>query len=439
MNGVIAEDFCSKMDRRNSSYASTKASSRAVDAEDQRRINVHRASCLLTSHFLSESGFFSTSAQLETELQHSFPLDQHELADNLNSTTPDLFIEPLPSQPKPSQPLQPLLNFSQVPEEMKESLASVLPDISASPTTLHFKDIIGLVNAKKILCESIVLPNLRPELFTFTKPPSSVLLYGAPGCGKTLLAKSVATESKCAFISLAGSSLVSKWRGESEKVLRSVFAVARANRPCVLFIDEIDAIFPKSSDHEASRRLSAELLTQIDGITSSMTSSGSVFDLFFLAATNKPMDLEDPLLRRFHRKVFVPPPSLKARKSLITRQLGDLVHNQGVLEAVDQVAMRTQEWPASDLVFGVSESLMYPIRRQLFKENSNIFENLVGSDDEEGKAELRTLHEEAKSLANSVKNINYCGRDLETAFVNIQPSYDLKLSSELANWKANDE
>jgi len=146
--------------------------------------------------------------------------------------------------------------------------------------------IAGVEEAKRVLNEAVVLPSLRPDLFKGLRaPPRGVLLFGPPGTGKTLLAKAVASESGFAFFSISASSLVSKYLGEGEKMVRALFAVARRLQPAVIFIDEIDSILSarKENEHEASRRLKTELLVQMDG-----ASTDSDDRILVMGATNLP-------------------------------------------------------------------------------------------------------------------------------------------------------
>ena len=134
---------------------------------------------------------------------------------------------------------------------------------------VRWGDIEGLEEVKKVLMENIVLPQLNPALFSGVRAPDSgILLYGPPGNGKTLLAKAVASECKCCFFNISASSLVSKWMGESERLMKTLFAIARIKSPSVIFIDEIDSMLTKrssSGEHEAARRLKTEFLVQVDG------------------------------------------------------------------------------------------------------------------------------------------------------------------------------
>ena len=152
---------------------------------------------------------------------------------------------------------------------------------------VHWEDIKGLEDVKKILNETIVLPQMRPDIFNGLYAPSKgILLYGPPGTGKTLLAKAIATECKSTFFSISASTLTSKWMGEGEKMMRGLFQMAVEKAPSVIFMDEIDSIMGArgGQEHEASRRLKTEFLVQFDGVSAQTQN----VNMLILAATNRP-------------------------------------------------------------------------------------------------------------------------------------------------------
>lgn len=170
------------------------------------------------------------------------------------------------------------------------AIAKTLEDsiLDADPN-VKWDDIKGLSDVKKVLNETIVLPTMRPDIFSGLYAPSKgILLYGPPGTGKTLLAKAVATECKSTFFSISASTLTSKWMGEGEKLMRGLFAMALEKAPSVIFFDEIDSIMGArgGNEHEASRRLKTEFLVQFDGVSGAAQSSDK--NLLVLAATNRP-------------------------------------------------------------------------------------------------------------------------------------------------------
>lgn len=166
--------------------------------------------------------------------------------------------------------------------------------LDSSPS-VGWDDISGLAFAKQTLQEAVILPNLRPDLFTGLRaPPKGVLLYGPPGTGKTMLAKAVASESGFSFFNISASSVTSKYLGEGEKLIKGLFSLARSHQPSVIFFDEIDALMSarKESEHEASRRLKTEFMVQVDGAATTASDR-----ILIIGATNIPWDIDEAVLR----------------------------------------------------------------------------------------------------------------------------------------------
>ncbi|KAJ3424119.1 spastin [Anaeramoeba flamelloides] len=244
-----------------------------------------------------------------------------------------------------------------IPQELIERIKNEMID-NTEPLT--FQDIAGLEVAKKALHESIVLPNKRPEIFKGLRtPPKGILLFGPPGNGKTMIARATAAASNCTFFSITSASITSKFVGEGEKLVRALFMVARQNQPSIIFIDEIDSILGErggKNELESSRAIKNEFLTQIEGVTSKNDER-----VLLVAATNRPYDLDGAVLRRFRKKIYIPPPDKKSRVCLIANLLRKQDNNITKNE-LEKIAKKTDGFSGSDLRNLALEAAMFSIR-----------------------------------------------------------------------------
>ena len=222
----------------------------------------------------------------------------------------------------------------------EQSARQILNDIVVRGDEVHWSDIAGLEGAKKALKEAVVYPFLRPDLFMGLREPArGMLLFGPPGTGKTMLARAVATESKSTFFAISASSLTSKWHGESEKLVRALFALAKKLAPSIIFVDEIDSLLStrsSTSEHEASRRSKTEFLIQWSDLqraaagrdTSKDTvKEGDASRVLVLAATNVPWDIDEAARRRFVRRQYIPLPEDETRRIQVLNLLSHQKHS----------------------------------------------------------------------------------------------------------------
>lgn len=188
-------------------------------------------------------------------------------------------------------------------------------------------------------------------------PTRGILLYGPPGNGKTMVAKAVATSCKSTFFNISASSLMSKWVGESEKLMRHLFGLAAIYSPSIIFIDELDSMLTarSSEENEAARRVKTEFLVQLDGVGSS---KGRIL---VMGATNRPFDLDEAALRRMTKRIYIGLPDLDARQELIKLMIS-AVDNSMSLADLLTIAQKTDGYSSADLSAVVKDAAMQPLR-----------------------------------------------------------------------------
>jgi transitional endoplasmic reticulum ATPase len=248
-------------------------------------------------------------------------------------------------------------NFMDAYREMQPS---TLREVLLESPNVKWEEIGGLEGPKQELMETVEWPLRYSSLYRHMNavPPKGILLYGPPGTGKTLLAKAVASESQANFISVKGPEFLSKWVGESEKAVRETFRKARQAAPCVIFLDEIDAVAPirgTSSDSGVTERVISQLLTEMDGLE-------ALHNVVVIAATNRPDMIDPALLRpgRFDRLVYIPPPDPEARKEILR------IHTRGrpLAEGVDldKLASKMDNFTGAEIAAVANEAVMLAIR-----------------------------------------------------------------------------
>ncbi len=247
-------------------------------------------------------------------------------------------------------------------EALKSVRPSAMREVLVEIPSVKWKDIGGLDDIKQQLIEAVEWPIKNPEAFKRlgVRPPKGILLYGAPGTGKTLLAKAVATESEANFILVKGPELLSKWVGESEKAVREIFKKARQTSPTIIFFDELDSLTPKrgaSSDSHVTERVVNQLLTEIDGLE-------DLYDTVIIGATNRPDMIDPALLRpgRFDRLILTPIPDVKSRLEIFK------VHAKNMpLKVVnlEKFAQLTEGYVGADIEAVCREAAIHALRENI--------------------------------------------------------------------------
>ena len=303
---------------------------------------------------------------------------------------------------------------SELIEMLEREVVDTNPNVS-------FDDIAELNQAKKALQEAVLLPLIIPDYFKgIRRPWRGVLLYGPPGTGKTMLAKALATQGKTTFFNVHSSSFASKWRGESEKLVRILFEMARFYAPTTIFIDEVDSLCSKrgeGNEGDGSRRVKAELLVQMEGVNSNTSASANEKSdedkrkiVTVMAATNRPWDLDDALRRRFEKRVYIPLPNDKGRLQLFNLNLKKIEVDKNI--NYDKLVKLTDGYSGADISNVCREASFMPMRRELLANKGKKVEDLVN--DPEFRAKIRAaicMPDFEKAIGNISKSVS--AKDLE--------------------------
>jgi len=250
----------------------------------------------------------------------------------------------------------------------KDLVANLERDIVQRNPKVYWDDIADLENAKKLLQEAVVLPLVLPDVFKgIRRPWKGIMMVGPPGTGKTLLAKAVATECGTTFFNLSASSLTSKYHGESEKLVRILFEMARFYAPSTVFFDEIDSICSRrgsDNEHEASRRVKSEMLIQMDGVTGATGQDEDPTKMVIvLAATNFPWDIDEALRRRLEKRIYIPLPNPEGRKKLLEINLREVELAPDV--DLTAIAEKLEGYSGADITNVCRDAAMMSMRRRI--------------------------------------------------------------------------
>ena len=291
-------------------------------------------------------------------------------------------------------------------EMVEREVVDMNPNVS-------FDDIAELETAKRALTEAVVLPLLMPDFFVgLRRPWKGVLLYGPPGTGKTLLAKALATQGKTTFFNVSPTTFASKWKGESEKLVRILFEMARFYAPSTIFIDEVDSVGTKRHDgeHEASKKLLAEMLVQMDGISETNSGANGEFDnennkpkfVMVLGATNLPWDLDDALRRRFEKRIYIPLPNSVGRREMFRINFKGINLSDDV--DIETLVKKTEGYSGHDISSVCREASLMNMRRKLMSGNGK-FDILQASNNETFLQDLEAPVSQSDILT-AIKNIS---------------------------------
>lgn len=237
-------------------------------------------------------------------------------------------------------------------------------------------------------------------------------MFGPPGTGKTMLAKAIATQGKTTFFNVSPSNLSTKWKGESEKLVRILFEIAKFHAPSTIFFDEIDALASQrggSGEHEASRKVKSELLIQMDGASSRSSASADAENdesvskkVIVIAATNRPWDLDEAIRRRLEKRVYIPLPTPGARKSLFEINLKGILLSENI--DFETLVAKTEGYSGADLSNVCREASMMPLRDKLLMLTDGNIENLKNKADEITRP--LTMDDFLEALRNVQKSVN---------------------------------
>ncbi|GAA5853867.1 hypothetical protein JCM9279_005750 [Rhodotorula babjevae] len=260
--------------------------------------------------------------------------------------------------------------------------------VAAEDIHVSFQDIGGLDPIISQLREAVIFPLVYPQLFDSAAglfgAPKGVLMYGPPGCGKTMLAKALAKESGATFINMHVSTLTDKWFGESNKLVAALFSLAHKLQPAIIFIDEIDSFLRERSraDHEVTGMMKAEFMSMWDGLTTSNDTR-----ILVLGATNRPNDIDSAILRRMPKRFAIKLPDAHQRRNILTLMLKDIRLEPGF--DFEALVKKTDGLSGSDLKEACRNAAMVPVREYMRKNLANGQVDLEKV--QQGKFDIRPL------------------------------------------------
>lgn len=296
--------------------------------------------------------------------------------------------------------------MSEDDQKLLKTLKQSVMSFGSGKADVKFDDIVGLQLVKDALNDCVIIPIQMREMMNDLEPWKAILLFGPPGTGKTDIARACANEVNSRFFSVTSSSFASKWHGDSERMVKLLFDLARYEAPSIIFIDEVEWLCSgrSSGSSESSGRLKSELLAQMEG------TCGDNTNILILAATNKPEMLDEAFRRRFEQRIYVPLPSQEARKIMFEKKMETSLHMLKEQDFQD-LAERTVGYSGADIKVVVRYARMEPLRRVQkathFKEIEDGFFT-VAAEDENGAEEKNFLDiEKGKCVPPPVTMVSY--------------------------------
>lgn len=298
----------------------------------------------------------------------------------------------------------------------EELVQLIEADMHFGKMPVSWDDIAGLEEAKHLLEEAVVYPVLMPDYYQgIRRPWKGVLMYGPPGTGKTMLAKAVASQCSTTFFNISPATLTSKWRGESEKLIRVLFEMARHYAPSTIFIDEIDSLCGQrggSEEHEASRRAKGTLLAQMDGVGAESSKIVMV-----LGATNHPWDIDEAMRRRLEKRIYIPLPDRSNRVQLFQINAKSLMLSPDVdFEQLSDV-LEGHYYSCADITNLVRDAAMMTMRRYI------------------KVADKSTLREKAAEIGRRVAEQPVTMADFMSAVTKVPSSINVDNVRKFERWK----
>lgn len=381
----------------------------------------------------SKVNHVSCSESEDEENQTRRKSNENSEAQVITATNREESPSPAPQQAEWDRRVKYLMK--NLPKGVEEQAAkAIFNEIVIKGDEVHWDDVAGLDVAKLALKEAVVYPFLRPDLFMGLREPArGMLLFGPPGTGKTMLARAVATESRSTFFAISASSLTSKFLGESEKLVRALFAIAKSLTPSIIFVDEIDSLLSAragSGEHEATRRIKTEFLIQWSDLAKAAAgreekdkSQGDASRVLVLAATNMPWAIDEAARRRFVRRQYIPLPESQVRESQLRRLMGAQKHG---LRSSDYAVL-------VELTDGESKASACQVRQltQYFLGYSGSDITALAKDAAMGP--LRSLGEKLLHMSpEDIRPIEM--QDFEASLVNVRPSVSRQGLREFEDW-----